>query len=457
MATVFVAAMFINIIDATVVNVALPTIARDLGVPVEHTATVNIGFLVAVAVAIPVVGWLGDRFGPRGVFIVALSAFTAASAACGLAGTVGQLVVFRILQGLGGGLMTPSGMAMLYRTFPPQERVRVSKMTNVPIAIAPTIGPVLGGLLVEHASWRWIFGLNVPVGIAALAFTFAFVSPLPRSVNHRLDIAGFLLAGVGFAGLMFAVSEGPSHGWGSPLILGAGLTGVVLLSVLVPVQLSLVHPMLNLRLFALKLFRTANVITICSSAGFLGGLFVYPLMLQNALGYSAFDAGLLTFPEALGVMVGTQLVGRFYARVGPRRLVAAGQFTVGCALLVMALVMTAQTPVVVPIVLMAVMGLAQAHTFMPLQAAAFDTVPRADIGAATGLYNATRQAGSAVGVAIAATVISLIGVGSTPQAALEPFRWAMIACACFPLIASLFALWQVNDADAAPSRGLAPK
>lgn len=448
--------MFVNIIDATVVNVALPTIARDLGVPVEHTATVNIGFLVAVAVAIPVAGWLGDRLGPRGVFVVALALFTASSAACGLAGSVTQLVIFRVLQGLGGGLMTPSGMAMLYRTFPPEQRVRVSKVINIPIAVAPTIGPVLGGLLAEHASWRWIFGLNVPIGLAAIVFTLTMVKPLPKSVGGRLDVAGFLLAGLGFASLMFAVSEGPSYGWDSPLILGTGLAGVVLLAVLVPVQLSIANPMLNLRLFGLKLFRSANVITICSSAGFLGALFVYPLMLQNAFGYSAFNSGLLTFPEALGVMIGTQLVGRFYARVGPRRLVAAGQFTVGVCLTVLALVMTEHTPAVVPIALMAVIGIGQAHTFMPLQAAAFDTVPRRAIGSATGLYNATRQAGSAVGVAIAATVISLIGIGHTPATALEPFRWAMIGCACFPLLASMFALWQIDDADAAPSRGLRP-
>lgn len=156
-ATVFVAAMFINIIDATVVNVALPTIAIDLGVPVENTATINIGFLVAVAVAIPVAGWLGDRFGPREVFLVALAAFTAASAACGLAGTVGQLVAFRIVQGLAGGLMTPVGMAMLYRTFPPNERVRLARITNIPIAFAPAIGPVIGGLLVQNVGWPWIF------------------------------------------------------------------------------------------------------------------------------------------------------------------------------------------------------------------------------------------------------------------------------------------------------------
>src|SRR4051794_41118586 len=230
-AAVFVAAMFINIIDATVVNVALPTIAADLGVPVELTATVNIGFLVAVAVAIPVAGWLGDRYGAREVFLASVALFTVASAACGLAGSVQQLVAFRIVQGIGGGLMTPVGMSMLYRSFPPAERVRLSRIINVPIALAPAIGPVLGGLLVQKASWRWIFGINVPIGIVAVVFTLIAVPTMARKTTSRLDWPGFVLASIGFASLMFAVSEGATRGWTTPSIWIPGLLGIVLLAI----------------------------------------------------------------------------------------------------------------------------------------------------------------------------------------------------------------------------------
>ncbi len=218
--------MFINIIDATVVNVALPTIARTFGVPVDQTATINIGFLVAVAVAIPAAGWLGDRLGAREVFVLALALFTLASAACGLAQSVTELVIFRVAQGAAGGLMTPVGMAMLYRTFPPSERVRLGRITTIPIAFAPAIGPVLGGFLTENVGWRWIFGINVPIGIAAVTFTLLAVRPLPRTTTNRLDVAGFLLAGAGFALLMYALAEGPSHGWTSPEILLPGLIGL---------------------------------------------------------------------------------------------------------------------------------------------------------------------------------------------------------------------------------------
>ena len=324
-ATVFVAAMFINIIDATVVNVALPTIAADLGVPIELTATVNIGFLVAVAVTIPVAGWLGDRFGAREVFLLAVGLFTVASAACGLAQSVQQLVIFRIVQGVGGGLMTPVGMAMLYRSFPPNERVRLSRIINVPIALAPAIGPVLGGLLVQQASWRWIFGINIPIGVLAVIFTLIFVPTMVRRTSSRLDVPGFLLAAVGFASLMFAVSEGAITWLVDAVDLDLRAAGVVLLTLLVFVEGRVAAPMLRLTLFRLRLFRSANLITVASAAGFLGGLFVYPLMLQTAFGYSPLTAGLMTFPEAIGIMVGTQVAARLYRRVGPRRLIAAGQ------------------------------------------------------------------------------------------------------------------------------------
>ena len=456
-ATVFVAAMFINIIDATVVNVALPTIAADFGVPVEMTASVNIGFLVAVAVAIPVAGWLGDRFGAREVFLLALGLFTAASAACGLAQSVEQLVAFRIVQGIGGGLMTPVGMAMLYRSFPPAERVRLSSIINVPIALAPAIGPVLGGLLVEKASWRWIFGINVPIGIVAVIFTLLMVPTMARKTSARLDVPGFVLAAVGFASLMFAVSEGATRGWSSPSIWIPGLLGVLLLILLVVVEGRVSAPMLRLTLFRLRLFRSANLITFASSAGFMGALFVYPLMLQTAFGYSPLQAGLLTFPEAIGIMIGTQVAARIYRPVGPRRLIAAGQLTVAIALLGLALVMSAGIAPVVPVLLMLLLGLGQSFTFMPTQASAFDTVAQHHTGAATALFNATRQVGSAIGVAVAATVIATIALdGAAQAAALPPFRWALVGCALFSLGGCLIALLTVRDVDAAPSRGLAP-
>lgn len=453
-ATVFVVAMFINILDATVVNVALPTIADDFGIPVDQTATINIGFLVAVAVGIPVSGWLGDRLGARGVFVSAIALFTIASAACGFAATLHQLVLFRIAQGAAGGLMTPVGMAMLYRTFPPHERVRLGRITAIPIAFAPALGPLLGGLLTEHVGWSWIFWINLPIGLAAIVYTLTVVRPFERATGSRLDFAGFLLAGVGFAGLMYALSEGPSHGWTAPIIWIPGLAGIIFLVLLVPVELRSARPMLQLRLFGLRLFRSANLLTLFSSAGFLGALFVYPLLLQSALGYSPLMAGVMTFPEAIGVMLGTQVAARLYPRVGPRALIAAGQGLTGGLLCVIALVLDADTPVLLPILLMFVVGVGQAHTFMPTQAAAFDTVPRRYTGEGTSLYNAFRQAGSAIGIAVAATVMSAVATATAAAPTdTAPFTAALLACAAGNAISALIAGLTIHNEDAAPSRG----
>ena len=225
-----------------------------------------------------------------------------------------QLVVFRIVQGIGGGLMTPVGMCDAVPEFPPNERVRLSRIINFPIALAPAIGPVLGGLLVQKASWRWIFGINVPIGIVAVVFTLLAVPTMARKTSSRLDVPGFLLAAVGFASLMFAVSEGASRGWTTPVDLDPRPAGRRAADPAGGGRGPGAAPMLRLQLFGLRLFRSANLITFASAAGFLGGLFVYPLMLQTAFGYSPLTAGLLTFPEAIGIMVGTQVAARLLPR-----------------------------------------------------------------------------------------------------------------------------------------------
>lgn len=170
---VYVAAMFITVMDSTIVNVALPTIGRTFGVPATSVASVSIYFLVSLAVFISASGWLGDRFGGKRVLLVAIAVFTAASALCGLAGSLTELDIFRVLQGVGGGMMTPVGLAMLFRAFPSDERVRASAILIVPTTLAPALGPIIGGLLVTDLSWRWVFYVNVPLGILALGFRCA--------------------------------------------------------------------------------------------------------------------------------------------------------------------------------------------------------------------------------------------------------------------------------------------
>jgi len=215
-AVVFVAAMFMSIMDTTIVNVALPTIGRDFAVSATAIDGISIAFLVSLAVFIPASGWLGDRLGGKRVLLTAIVVFTVASALCGLASSLGELVAFRIVQGVGGGMLAPVGMAMLFRAFPPEERIRASAILTVPTTLAPALGPVIGGLLVTDLSWRWVFYVNVPIGIAAFAFGVIFLRESVQARPGRFDLAGFLLSGLGLGLLMYGVSEGPNLGWHQP-------------------------------------------------------------------------------------------------------------------------------------------------------------------------------------------------------------------------------------------------
>jgi EmrB/QacA subfamily drug resistance transporter len=449
---VFVAAMFMNIMDITIVNVALPSIGHQFGVSETALDSVAVGYLVSLAVFIPAAGWLGDRFGSKRTLLFAIAVFTGASVLCGLAGSLSQLVAFRVLQGIGGGMLTPVGMAMLFRTFPPEERVRASSILTVPTAVAPALGPVLGGLLVTSLSWRWVFFVNLPIGVLAFLFGLVFLDEHRQSDPGRFDVPGFLLSGVGFALVMFGVSEGPDRGWHSPGILGSILVGTALLAGLVRVELRTPRPLLKLRLYANRLFRSTSVVLMIAMGAFLGVLFAVPLFFQIALGLSALQSGLNTFPEAIGVMVGAQLASRlFYPRVGPRRLVSVGLVGVACSIGPMALV-GAHTDLWWMRLLMFTMGLAMAQVIVSSQAASFATVSSADTGYASSLFNSQRQLGSALGVALVTTVLAAVGtthlVDGHTTVNLAAYHAAFLTAAAVALVGSLVAL-TINDADAA--------
>jgi EmrB/QacA subfamily drug resistance transporter len=448
---VFVLAMFMAIMDITIVNVALPSLARDFKVNPAHIDSVVVGFLVSLAVFIPACGWLGDRFGMKRVFLVALAIFTVASALCGLSQSLSELVVFRILQGVGGGMLTPVGMAMLFRTFPPAERVRASRILVVPTAFAPALGPVLGGLLVTDVSWRWVFYVNVPIGIIAITFGALFLHEHREPAAGRFDAGGFVLAGAGLASLMYSLSEGPIRGWSSPLIIGLGIAGVVLLAALVRYELRVAEPMIDLRLVSNRLFRSTTIVIFVVTAAFLGSLYLVALFFQDGLGLSALGSGLSTFPEALGVMIGAQFATRIYARVGPRRVMTGGLVALAAVISLLTLVGFATNLWVVRLIMFA-MGLAISHVFVPSQAAAFASITPAATGRASTLFNTGRQVGGALGVAVLTTIISAVGIAHVVHghqtANLAAFHWAFGVAALIALAAVWFAL-QIDDRDAA--------
>jgi EmrB/QacA subfamily drug resistance transporter len=448
---VFVAAMFMNIMDITIVNVALPSIGRQFKVSETALDSVAVGYLVSLAIIIPAAGWLGDRFGSKRILLVAIALFTVASVLCGLADSLPELVTFRVVQGVGGGMLTPVGMAMLFRTFPPKERVRASSILTVPTAAAPAIGPVLGGLLVTDLSWRWVFFVNLPIGIAAFVFGLIFLEEHHQPHPGRFDLPGFALSGIGFALVMFGVSEGPDKGWGSLEIVGTIVLGLVLLAWLIPVELRAAQPLLKLRLYGNRLFRSTSLVITITMGAILGVLFTAPLFFQIALGLSALQSGLTTFPEAIGVMLGAQVASRLlYWRFGPRRLVAGGLIGMACSMGLMPLI-GVDTSLWWMRVLMFTMGLSMAQVIVSSQAASFATISHADTGGASSLFNSGRQLGGALGVALVTTVLASVGathlVDGHTAANLAGYHAAFVAGAALALVGAVIAL-SINDADA---------
>jgi len=452
-AVVYVAAMFVNILDSTVVNVVLPTLSREFKVGTSSIDWVVTGYLLSLAVWIPASGWIGDRIGTKRTFLFALVVFTAGSALCGMSTSLVELVSFRILQGVGGGMLTPVGFAMLMRAFPPAERANASKILIIPTAMAPALGPIVGGVLTDWLSWRWVFFINLPICVSAFAFGLFFLQEHREPTAGSFDVPGFLLSGAGLASILYALSQGPARGWGSPIVAITAFAGAVAFAGLAVVELRRAAPMLQLRLLTDRLFRGTMLTSVFSTGAFLGILFVMPLLLQEARGISAFQSGLATFPEALGVMSFAQLSGRLYPVVGPRRLMVGGLLSLAVFLTLLTRV-ELDTNLWAIRVLMYAMGASMSFVFIPLQASAFARIPSADTGRASAIYNTQRQMASALGVAVLATILAArlpATAGGLPASGVDQvpaFHDVFLVAAAIAIVGALVAL-RIHDADAA--------
>ena len=456
--TVYVLGLMMSVIDGTMVNVALPTLARDFGVPTTDIEWIAIGYLLSFAAVIPAAGWLGDRFGTKRMFIVALTIFVAMSLLCGLAQSLDQLVFFRILQGAGGGLVTPVGSTMLYRAFPMAERAKAAIGVLSVTVIAPAIGPMLGGLLVDQASWRWIFLINVPVGIVTVVLAIVWLEETRQEDPGRLDLAGLVLSAAGVTILLYTLSIGPGKGWTSPTTLAFAFGGAACIAALIVVEQRVSQPILAFRLLRDRLFRTINIASSMTYAGFFGMIFVLPLYLQSLRGYSAFESGVAQSPQAFGVFLVANLLGRrLYRAIGPRRLLVVGitlTAIVTCCFSLAGL----DTPLSTIAFLSLCRGLSSGLVFVSIQTAAYGTTSVADTGRATSMFNTQRQIAYAAGVAVAATVIAsrLDAVGGDGASAVDrlgAYQAGFLAVGLIMLPAAVVA-WFIDDDDVAETRGL---
>jgi EmrB/QacA subfamily drug resistance transporter len=402
---VFVFGLFMDLIDMTIVNVALPTFVREFETGATTVEWVVTGYLLSLGVFIPVSGWAGDRFGTKRTFMFALSMFTFASLLCSLAWDIESLIAFRVLQGVGGGMLTPVGTAMLFRAFPPAERAQAAALLAIPTTVAPASGPVLGGYLVEFQSWHWIFWINIPVGLAGLLFAGLLLREERQPNPGRLDVPGFLLSAVGLAALLYALAEAGSRGFDDTRVLASGLPGLALLAGFCLLELRTPEPLIDMRLLRDSLFRAANAVQFAGFAGYAGALFLLPLLLQAEMGFSPLESGLITFPQAIGVAIMVQPVNRLYKRLGPRRLIMIGTAGGSLSTLVFLLVgLDTNQWWFLPIML--ARGFSFAFCIVPIQAVAFATISSENTGRASAIFNAGRQVAASFGVALLGTVLT---------------------------------------------------
>jgi EmrB/QacA subfamily drug resistance transporter len=425
-------------IDMQIVNVALPTLSQDFDAPLSDVQWTVIAYVLTLAVVIPASGWIGDRLGTKRTFLIALALFTVASALCGAAQSLPQLIAARALQGVGGGLLTPTGTAMLYRAYGPERRARVARMIILPILIGPASAPIIGGVLTQALSWRWVFFINLPVGVAMLVFAWLFVPEHRASPGGRLDWLGLLLSGVGLSALLYAISEGSVLGWGSPEILVSGLAGVVLLGAFARDSLRKPDPILRLRLLRDPLLRSTNIVFALTTGVFLGSLYLTPIFLQEVMGQTPIESGTTTFLEAVGVGVGAQTLARLYPRFGPRVLCGFGGFALTVYLALFLLVDTSTNLWFVR-ALMFFGGFGNCAIFISIQTSMFTHISSADTGHASAIYNTQRQSSIAINIALLTTIVA--GAGGT---ALEAFHDAYLAAAILAAIGTILA-WTLID------------
>jgi EmrB/QacA subfamily drug resistance transporter len=397
---------FMSILDSTVVNIALPNMMRDFNAGLDQGQLILTVYLLALAVVIPISGFLAERVGMKRLYMITLAAFVLGSVLCGFAWDLNSLVAFRALQGLGGGMLQPLGMAMVFTMISPLERGRFMGVLGLPMLLAPLLGPTLGGYLVQYSSWRAIFLINLPIGLLNLALAYWLLKEQPRKVGIKFDIPGFALALLAFPGILLALSLGEDSGWDSPLTLGLGAVGVAALIGFAFVELRQPVPLLQLRLFREPMFTLGMAINFVTQFSLFGIQYILPLQLQTVHRLGAAATGLVLFPSGILSFVTMNISGRIYNSVGPRRLVASGLGVLVVTTFLLGRT-TAATGLVFIGTLAALRGVAMGLCMMPVQTAAYNTVPRGEMPRATALTNMLFRMFGAVSTTILTTTLLL--------------------------------------------------
>jgi EmrB/QacA subfamily drug resistance transporter len=381
--------MIMVILDSTVVNVAIPKLQEYFHTDLKMIQWTITGYTLAMSAVIPLAGWMTDRYGSKRIFLITLVLFTLGSALCALAQTPEQLIFFRILQGLGGGMVAPIGMTMVFKLAPPDKRGSIMGFLGVPMLLAPALGPVLSGWLVQYVSWHWIFLINVPIGVLAVWIGIRNLPNAERGKPPHLDILGMILAPIAFASLAYAVSEGGTS-WTSTATITALCIGGAALLLFIVVELTQKQPLLELRVFGSSDFTRGVILTWISQIALFGAILLVPLYLQNLMGYSALETGLILLPQALASGIGMPIGGKLFDKFGARPLAFSGLGIIAVALYLLSNI-TPDTGLGLIFTVLVLMGLGMGLSMMPLNTHVLNAAPRRLVSRVTPLVTAAQQ------------------------------------------------------------------
>jgi EmrB/QacA subfamily drug resistance transporter len=419
-AGVVVLGSIMSILDTTIVNVGVKTVGHDLNSPLSQIQWVITGYMLSLAAVIPLTGWAARRFGAKRLYLVSLVLFTGGSALCGLASSAEELIFFRVLQGVGGGMIMPVGQMILARAAGPQRMGRVMSVTGIPTMLAPIFGPAIGGLILDSASWHWMFYVNVPIGIIAW---FLALRMLPGASSEdepagRLDVPGVAMMVTGLPLMAYGIAEiGATNGFSSPRVVVPLIAGTLIVILFIFRSLRIPNPLLELRLYRRPTFASASAITFCLGAALFGTMIVVPLYYQGLRGQSVVDSGLLMAPQGLGMAFMMPVIGRMTDRYGGGPLALGGVFVITLASLPFALI-GAHTAIAWLEVTMLIRGIGIGFAFMPAFIAALAALGRHEVADGTPQLNVLMRVGGSLGTVVLSVVLAraLAGAGHSPAA-----------------------------------------
>ncbi len=400
--------VFMSILDQTIVNIAIPRLQTAFGADIHSVQWVLTAYILTQGIITPTSAYFSERFGIKRFYMASLAAFTLGSVLCGLSWSLPVLIFFRVLQGAGGAALLPLSITLLFRKFPPQERGTAMGFFGIPILLAPALGPTLGGYLVTYANWQSIFFINLPIGIIAIILASIYLHNSQPDTRKTFDFPGFFFVALGLGLVLYALSSASTDGWGSTTVISCMAVGLISLVIFVILELSIIRregqPLLDLRVFSNGIFRTSTIANVFVTFSLFGGIFLFPIYLQNIRGQSAFQAGLILLPQALASMVAVIIGGRLVDRLGVRAVVIPGLFILAVATWQLTFI-TAYSPFGWLQLILILRGLALGMCIQPLIVASLSEISPRLLAQASAMNTVTRSIASSLGIAVLATLV----------------------------------------------------